>query len=114
MTSEDSSGFSEWPLGQVVTAIGQDSPRDVAELDGRGGHRGEVVDAFTAFAQPVVMQVALLLQKTLKIKILPENLDATDGLAAAMCHYYQRTAGTALSKAKNWKTFIRENPGRVK
>lgn len=31
-------------------------------------------------------QVASMLQKTLLIKELPKNLDATDGLAAAVCH----------------------------
>jgi crossover junction endodeoxyribonuclease RuvC len=33
-------------------------------------------------------QVAKMLQQLLKIKTLPRNLDATDGLAAAVCHYY--------------------------
>ena len=35
-------------------------------------------------------QIDLLLQKILDIKSLPKNLDATDGLAAAVCHYYNR------------------------
>ena len=33
-------------------------------------------------------QVAKMLQSTLKIKELPKNLDSTDGLAAAVCHFY--------------------------
>ena len=33
-------------------------------------------------------QVAKMLQSLLKIKSLPKNLDATDGLAAAVCHFY--------------------------
>ena len=35
-------------------------------------------------------QVAKMLQKLLNIKSLPKNLDATDGLAAAVCHYYNK------------------------
>ena len=33
-------------------------------------------------------QVAKMLQSILKIKTLPKKLDSTDGLAAAVCHYY--------------------------
>lgn len=43
-------------------------------------------------------QVAKMLQSLLKIKTLPKNLDATDGLAAAVCHYY------------NQGTVTKENP----
>ena len=35
-------------------------------------------------------QVASMLQSLLKIEKLPKHLDATDGLAAAMCHHFQR------------------------
>jgi len=33
-------------------------------------------------------QVAKMLQSLLKLKSLPKNLDSTDGLAAAVCHFY--------------------------
>ena len=33
-------------------------------------------------------QVAKMLQSLLGIKKLPKNLDSTDGLAAAVCHFY--------------------------
>ena len=33
-------------------------------------------------------QVAKMLQNLLSIKELPKNLDSTDGLAAAVCHFY--------------------------
>ena len=33
-------------------------------------------------------QVAKMLQSVLDLKTLPRNLDATDGLAAAVCHFY--------------------------
>ena len=33
-------------------------------------------------------QVAKMLQSLLKIEKLPKNLDSTDGLAAAVCHFY--------------------------
>ena len=33
-------------------------------------------------------QVAKMLKSILNIKELPKNLDSTDGLAAAVCHYF--------------------------
>ena len=58
-------------------------------------------------------QVAAFLQNTLKFKDLPEKLDATDGLAVAVCHFYQNKFTTETG-AKTWKEFINKNPGRVK
>lgn len=59
-------------------------------------------------------QVALLLKSLLKIKELPKDLDATDGLAAAMCHFYQSNVPTASKSFNSWKDFINKNPGRIK
>ena len=59
-------------------------------------------------------QVALLLKQLLKIKELPSDLDATDGLAAALCHFYQTNNPTTSSDFKSWKDFINKNPGRIK
>lgn len=54
-------------------------------------------------------QVAGMLQKLLKLEELPEKLDATDGLAAAMCHYYQRIGPVSDVKCKDWKDYIAKN-----
>jgi crossover junction endodeoxyribonuclease RuvC len=59
-------------------------------------------------------QVAAILQKTLFLKDLPKNLDATDGLAAAVCHFYQKSPGTSGASYKSWKDFIGKNPDRLK
>jgi len=59
-------------------------------------------------------QVAMLLKQLLKIKELPKDLDATDGLAAALCHYYQTNNPVLNSDFKSWKDFINKNPGRIK
>jgi len=59
-------------------------------------------------------QVAMLLKSLLKIKELPAELDATDGLAAAMCHFYQSNNPTIDKSYNSWKDFINKNQGRVK
>lgn len=74
----------------------------------------KIKQSITGYGNASKEQVALLLQKILKTKILPENLDATDGLAAAMCHFYRKALNDSASRNKSWKDFILENPGRIK
>ncbi len=61
-------------------------------------------------------QVAAMLQRLIAFEIQPKFLDATDGLAAAVCHHFQnKTAGTAAGKkVSGWNDFIKQNPARVK
>lgn len=58
-------------------------------------------------------QVASILKNILKLDALPSNLDATDGLAVALCHYYQRSNHLGSSPKTNWESFIKKNPDRV-
>ncbi len=61
-------------------------------------------------------QVAGMLQRILHIPdehMLPQ-LDATDGLAAALCHFYQSSNPLSDKKYTGWKDFITKNPGKVK
>lgn len=59
-------------------------------------------------------QVALFLKHLLNLKEEQKYLDATDGLAAAVCHYFQAGNPVSGTGAKSWKEFISKNPGRVK
>lgn len=63
-------------------------------------------------------QVAAMLQTLLGYKETPSYLDATDGLAAAVCHHFQggspesapRKAG---GRKSSWKAFVDANPERL-
>ncbi len=57
-------------------------------------------------------QVAAMLQSLLKIETLPKNLDATDGLAAAVCHYFNRGKSSEKSGYSGWESFLGKNPHR--
>ena len=59
-------------------------------------------------------QVAKMLQSLLKLKTLPKNLDATDGLAAAVCHFYNAGNITTGKNYSGWKAFVTQNEKRVK
>ena len=59
-------------------------------------------------------QVAHMLMRLLNIKEMPKYLDATDGLAAAVCHHFQGGIGEHnKSKSGSWKSFISDNPKRI-
>lgn len=74
-------------------------------------------------------QVAAIIKRILKLEYTPRRLDATDGMAVAMCHYY--TARTPINIAmgndrvkglgggkkaakgsSSWEAFIKQNPDR--
>jgi len=59
-------------------------------------------------------QVAKMLQQQLKIKTLPKNLDATDGLAAAVCHFYNRGKSAQQKAYTGWSAFVNQNPDKIK
>lgn len=59
-------------------------------------------------------QVAGLLQHLLKYKNKPETLDATDGLAIALCHFYQGRKTVFSKGCRDWKEFLAKHPERIK
>ncbi|MFP4058882.1 MAG: crossover junction endodeoxyribonuclease RuvC [Bacteroidales bacterium] len=61
-------------------------------------------------------QVAGILCSYLKMKSAPRELDATDGLAAAVCHFFQANSPFSGREDgyKGWEDFIRKNPHRLK
>jgi crossover junction endodeoxyribonuclease RuvC len=63
-------------------------------------------------------QVLAMLTSEFKFEVFPETLDASDGLAAALCHVYQfspRLFGETKGKGKSgWEGFVKNNPDRIK
>lgn len=59
-------------------------------------------------------QVARMLQSILHLKTLPKNLDSTDGLAAAVCHFYNGGKQNSEKSYSDWNAFIKQNPSKIK
>jgi crossover junction endodeoxyribonuclease RuvC len=59
-------------------------------------------------------QVARMLQSTLQLQELPKNLDATDGLAAAVCHFYNAGKLETGKGYTGWGSFVKQNEKRIK
>jgi crossover junction endodeoxyribonuclease RuvC len=58
-------------------------------------------------------QVAGMLENIVVFDEAPEFLDATDGLAAAVCHYFQGSKVVTGKSYSGWGSFIKDNPDRV-
>lgn len=56
-------------------------------------------------------QVAAMLQTILGFGEMPNNFDATDGLAAAVCHSFQDDRAPQSGRG-SWKAFLAANPKR--
>ena len=66
-------------------------------------------------------QVAIMLQRIFKYEENHSFYDATDGLAAAYCHFLQNTqiikatpAKKSIKKASSWEAFVNQNPDKIK
>lgn len=70
--------------------------------------------AITGNGNASKMQVAKMLQSLLSLKELPKNLDSTDGLAAAVCHYFNSDRPAIVGKTyTGWDAFVKQNEDRV-
>lgn len=74
----------------------------------------KIKQAITGNGRASKEQVANMLSRYLKIETDPKYLDATDGVAAALCHFFQNQDLKTEKPIKSWKEFLSKNPGRVK
>lgn len=60
-------------------------------------------------------QVAGMLQNLFQLKEFPTKyLDATDGLAVAVCHHFNSGSLGQEKSYSGWESFLRQNPDRLK
>lgn len=59
-------------------------------------------------------QVAMMVGNILKFIEVPEYLDSTDAIAAALCHYFQTSRPASAPGPKSWEEYIRKNPDKVR
>ena len=93
----------------MAAALAREVP--IAEYEPR-----KIKQAITGNGAASKEQVQEMLRRILSIpkeNLLPE-LDATDALAAALCHFYESSRPIQHNTCSSWKDFIAKNPGRVK
>ncbi|MFA6262228.1 MAG: crossover junction endodeoxyribonuclease RuvC [Bacteroidia bacterium] len=75
----------------------------------------KIKQAITGNGNASKEQVAAMLQNILKYKEGSDFLDATDGLAAAYCHYLQNNMPQSKgTKYSGWGAFAKANPEKLK
>lgn len=57
-------------------------------------------------------QVAAMVKSIVQYKESPKYLDATDGLAVAVCHHFQGKGLTQKKSYSGWDSFLKNNPDR--
>ncbi len=81
-----------------------------------------VKQAITGRGAAAKEQVAAMLGGMLGIEYDPKRLDATDGMAVALCHHFMTSSPIPQPAAKrkrsskngSWEDFMRQNPDRIK
>lgn len=92
----------------MAAALSRDVP--ITEYEPR-----KIKMAITGNGSASKEQVQEMLRRILSIpreNLLPE-LDATDALAAALCHFYE-SGKPAIAKSTSWKDYITKNPDKVR
>ena len=93
----------------MAAALSRDIP--ITEYEPR-----KIKMAITGSGAASKEQVQEMLRRILNIpreNLLPQ-LDATDALAAALCHHYESSRPTVAKGPRTWKEFIAKNPDKVK
>ncbi|GAA4364925.1 crossover junction endodeoxyribonuclease RuvC [Hymenobacter saemangeumensis] len=76
----------------------------------------KVKQSITGSGSATKEHVAHMLRQTLTLPPVAEAskfLDATDALAVALCHHYQKGNNAGVAGGKSWGKFLAENPERL-
>ncbi len=74
----------------------------------------KVKQSITGHGNASKEQVSAMINRLVNIEEQPKYFDATDAVAVACCHYFQRTVEGAGKSYTGWGSFISNNPDRVK
>ncbi|MDE6540937.1 MAG: crossover junction endodeoxyribonuclease RuvC [Muribaculaceae bacterium] len=93
----------------MVAALSRDVP--ITEYEPR-----KIKMAITGNGAASKEQVQEMLRRILGIDRadIPAELDATDALAAALCHYYESSRPARAAGPRSWKEFIARNPDKLR
>lgn len=90
----------------IAAALSQNMP--IAEYSPR-----KIKQSITGNGNASKEQVCGMLENLLNTKLNDVPLDASDGLAAAVCHHFNSSGVSSTSKSySGWASFLKENPDR--
>lgn len=74
----------------------------------------KIKQSITGMGRAAKEQVAYFLKNMFELQDLPKELDATDAIAVAVCHYLQQKNPITKGNYKSWGDFAKKNPKRIK
>lgn len=74
----------------------------------------KVKQAITGKGNASKEQVSAMINRLVTLSEQPKYFDATDAVAVACCHYFQRNTNDSAKSYSGWSAFVSNNPGRVK
>jgi crossover junction endodeoxyribonuclease RuvC len=74
----------------------------------------KVKQSITGHGNASKEQVSAMINRLVVIAEQPKYFDATDAVAVACCHYFQRTTEGPATNYTGWGAFVSNNPERVK
>lgn len=93
----------------IAAALSRDVP--ITEYEPR-----KIKMAITGNGAASKEQVQEMLRRILDIpaeRLDEQTLDATDALAAALCHHYESSRPVITGGPRSWKDFLAKNPDRI-
>lgn len=73
----------------------------------------KVKQSITGHGNASKEQVSAMLNRLFVIAEQPKYFDATDAVAVACCHYFQRSPGVEAKSYSGWSSFVSSNPGKI-
>jgi len=73
----------------------------------------KIKQSITGYGNASKEQIAKFLEQILKTLLNQDTLDATDSLAAALCHFYQLRTPVKHTSSKSWKDYVQKNQDRI-
>jgi crossover junction endodeoxyribonuclease RuvC len=74
----------------------------------------KVKQSITGHGNASKEQVSAMINRLVVIAEQPKYFDATDAVAVACCHYFQRTTDEKTKSYSGWAAFVSGNPDKVK
>ncbi|NOY95139.1 MAG: crossover junction endodeoxyribonuclease RuvC [Chlorobi bacterium] len=73
-----------------------------------------VKQSITGMGRASKEQVAYFLKQLFDLDEIPKDLDVSDSVAVAICHFLQQNKPAGKKEYRNWNDYIKKNPGKIK
>ena len=96
-------------IGKIVQVIGP-----VVDLEFPEGNLPEIYNAIRIDNEENDIHLTMETMKQLgDNRVRTVAMDSTDGLAAAVCHFYNANNGSSAASYSSWSSFVKKNQDKI-